>query len=44
VVFCTTANGMSFIEQAVEHGAREYIMKPFDEEILLGKLSQIGLL
>lgn len=44
VVFCTTENEMSFIEQAIEHGAQEYIMKPFDEEILLGKLAQIGLL
>jgi two-component system chemotaxis response regulator CheY len=44
VVFCTTENEMSFIEQAIEHGAQEYIMKPFDEEILVGKLSQIGLL
>jgi len=44
VVFCTIENEMSCIEQAIEHGAQEYIMKPFDEDILLGKLSQIGLL
>ena len=44
VVFCTTESEMSSIEQAIEHGAQEYIMKPFDEGILLGKLSQIGLL
>lgn len=43
VVFCTTENEMSFIEQAIEHGAQEFIMKPFDEEILLGKLAQAGL-
>jgi two-component system, chemotaxis family, chemotaxis protein CheY len=42
VVFCTTENDMSFIEQAIEHGAQEYIMKPFDEDILLGKFAQIG--
>jgi YesN/AraC family two-component response regulator len=35
---------MSFIEQAIEYGAQEFVMKPFDEEILLGKLGQVGLL
>lgn len=44
VVFCTTENDMSFIATALEHGAQEYIMKPFDEEILIGKFSQVGLL
>ena len=44
VLFCTTENEMSFVEQAIEHGAQEYIMKPFDEEILLGKFAQVGLL
>jgi two-component system chemotaxis response regulator CheY len=43
VVFCTTETEMSFIEQAIEHGAQEFIMKPFDEEILIGKLAQVGL-
>lgn len=43
VVFCTTENDMSFIEQAVENGAQEFIMKPFDEDILLGKFAQAGL-
>ena len=32
------------IEQAIAHGAQEFIMKPFDEEILLGKFAQVGLL
>ena len=44
VVFCTTENDMSFIERAIECGAQEFIMKPFDEEILIGKFSQVGLL
>ena len=44
VVFCTTENDISFIEQAIEHGAQEFIMKPFDEEILVGKFTQVGLL
>ena len=44
VVFCTTENDMNHIAQAIESGAQEYIMKPFDEEILMGKFSQVGLL
>jgi two-component system chemotaxis response regulator CheY len=44
VLFCTTENDMDFIEQAITHGAQEYIMKPFDEEILRGKFEQVGLL
>ena len=44
VVFCTTETDMSFIEQAIEYGAQEFIMKPFDEEILIGKFAQAGLL
>lgn len=44
VLFCTTENDMSHIARAIECGAQEYIMKPFDEEILIGKFSQVGLL
>ncbi len=44
VLFCTTETEMSFIEQAIENGAQEFIMKPFNEEILLGKFAQVGLL
>lgn len=44
VLFCTTENDMTFIARALETGAQEYIMKPFDEEILIGKFSQVGLL
>jgi two-component system chemotaxis response regulator CheY len=44
VLFCTTENDISFIEQAIEFGAQEFIMKPFDEDILVGKLGQVGLL
>ena len=44
VMFCTTENDIAFIEQAIEHGAQEFIMKPFDEEILLGKFALVGLL
>jgi two-component system chemotaxis response regulator CheY len=44
VVFCTTESEMNFVVSAIEHGAQEYIMKPFDEEILVGKFEQAGLL
>ncbi len=44
VVFCTTENDFDHIEMAITSGAQEYIMKPFDEDILTGKLAQAGLL
>jgi two-component system, chemotaxis family, chemotaxis protein CheY len=44
VVFCTTETEMSFVEQAIAFGAQEFIMKPFDADILLGKFGQAGLL
>ena len=44
VVFCTTENDMSRIREAIEAGANEYIMKPFDRDILEAKLVQAGLL
>ena len=44
VVFCTTENDVSHIQEAISAGANEYIMKPFDSEILQAKFSQIGLI
>jgi len=44
VVFCTTENDMSNIMKAMEAGANEYIMKPFDADIIRGKFEQVGLL
>lgn len=41
VIFCTTENDMPFIQEAIDGGADEYIMKPFDSEIIQGKLAQI---
>jgi len=43
VIFCTTENDLQHIQQAMEAGANEYIMKPFDEEIVKGKLEQLDL-
>ncbi|RMF05605.1 MAG: response regulator [Alphaproteobacteria bacterium] len=44
VVFCTTENDMVHIRAAIEAGADEYIMKPFDREIIESKFSQVGLI
>ncbi|GAB4134015.1 MAG: response regulator [Rhodothalassiaceae bacterium] len=44
VVFCTTENDMAHIRLAMEAGADEYIMKPFDREIIEAKFSQVGLM
>ncbi len=44
VLFCTTETELSKIQTAIEAGANEYIMKPFDSEIVESKLSQVGLL
>ncbi|WBV42697.1 response regulator [Pseudoroseomonas cervicalis] len=44
VVLCTTENDFERILMALGAGAQEYIMKPFDDAILAGKLVQLGLL
>jgi two-component system chemotaxis response regulator CheY len=44
VVFCTTENDMSHIVEAMQAGANEYIMKPFDKDIIETKFTQVGLL
>ncbi|WP_259780221.1 response regulator [Aestuariispira ectoiniformans] len=44
VVFCTTENDLSHIQEAVAAGANEYIMKPFDSEIIQSKFTQVGLI
>lgn len=44
VLFCTVENDLEHITQALEHGADEYIMKPFDGDIIASKFSQAGLI
>ena len=44
VIFCTTENDMDNIQKAMEAGANEYIMKPFDSEIIETKLIQVGII
>ena len=43
VIFCTTENGVGHIRAAIEAGADEYVMKPFDRETLESKLQMVGL-
>lgn len=44
VIFCTTENDMSFIQRAMQAGADEYIMKPFNNEIIETKLKQLDII
>ncbi|MDI9408939.1 MAG: response regulator [Candidatus Pacebacteria bacterium] len=44
VIFCTTENDVDHIVEAMNLGADEYIMKPFDTEIIESKFNQVGLL
>jgi len=43
IVFCTTENGTSHIRAAIDAGADEYVMKPFDRDTLASKLQIVGL-
>ncbi|MEW6575818.1 MAG: response regulator [Pseudomonadota bacterium] len=42
VIFCTTENGIAHIQAAIDAGADEYVMKPFDRETLETKLQLVG--
>jgi two-component system chemotaxis response regulator CheY len=44
VIFCTTENDVGHITRAVTAGANEYIMKPFDRDIIEAKLHAVGLI
>jgi len=43
VIFCTTENDLDHIQEAMSAGANEYIMKPFDSDIIEAKFQQVGL-
>lgn len=43
VVFCTVESDPARIQEAVDAGASEYIMKPFDSEVIAAKFEQAGL-
>jgi len=44
IIFCTTENGIGHIKAAVDAGADEYVMKPFDRETLESKLAIVGII
>ena len=44
VVFCSVENDLDRIREALEMGADEYIMKPFDGDIVASKLALAGAL
>ena len=44
VVFCTTENDVAHITEALNAGANEYIMKPFDKDIVTAKFQEVGLI
>jgi two-component system, chemotaxis family, chemotaxis protein CheY len=41
VVFCTTEDDVSHIREALEAGANEYVIKPFDAAMLREKFSGV---
>lgn len=44
VIFCTTENGVDHIQAAINAGADEYVMKPFDRDTLEAKFQIVGCL
>jgi two-component system chemotaxis response regulator CheY len=44
VIFCSVENDLQHIEDALDAGADEYIMKPFDGEIMASKFAGAGVL
>ena len=44
VIFCTTEGSIDHIQQALKAGANEYIMKPFDSDVIEAKFSRTGLI
>ncbi len=44
VVFCSTETDMRHVQEGMEEGANEYIMKPFDESIIRDKFKSAGIL
>jgi two-component system chemotaxis response regulator CheY len=44
VIYCTTENEVAQIARAMHSGADDFMMKPFDRELMQAKLQQMGLL
>jgi two-component system chemotaxis response regulator CheY len=44
VVYCASENDVGHIARAIRAGADDYLLKPFDREIVEAKLQEIGLI
>jgi two-component system chemotaxis response regulator CheY len=44
IIMCTTENEIEKIQEALESGADEFIMKPFDADLIKDKLLQTGII
>ena len=44
IVFCTTENDIAHITEAIGAGANEYVLKPFDRDIVEAKFTEAGLM
>lgn len=44
IVFCTVEKNPEKIQKAMQSGANEYIIKPFDHEIIRTKFKRLGLI
>lgn len=44
IMFCSSMTEESIIREALDGGADDYVMKPFDEEIIISKLTIMELL
>jgi two-component system chemotaxis response regulator CheY len=43
IVMITSENEVSYVSEALEAGANEYLMKPFTQEGLIEKMAMLGL-
>jgi two-component system, chemotaxis family, chemotaxis protein CheY len=44
VVFCSIENDAGHIQEALRSGADEFVMKPFDADIIESKFAEVGLI
>ncbi len=44
IMFCSTINNVETIKKAISSGCDDYIMQPFDEEIIVSKLRILGVI
>jgi two-component system chemotaxis response regulator CheY len=44
VVFCTTERDIGHLARAIRAGADDYLLKPFDRDLVEAKLQEVGVL